>query len=177
LSFDRTGFISGIVSELEKTNAAVIGPAMKSSLNNAELNPIYKNRLTVPHIKRLLSVTGNYLVYLIYQKLHYIKRAISGKTGNDIAQLGDCYAIHGSFMIFKRQFFDANGTLNYGSFLYGEEIFVAEQCLRLGLKIAVTPNIEVIHHEHTTTGKMKDKRHMGYLNQSIQYLKKEYFLG
>ncbi len=85
------------------------------------------------------------------------------------------YAVHGSFIAIKKDYFEKGGSLRYGSFLYGEEIFLAEETRRIGLKTGVLSSICVMHNEHITTGKIKGKRHMHYLNESLRFLQKTYF--
>jgi hypothetical protein len=78
-------------------------------------------------------------------------------------------------MVFNNSFFEKGGTLNYPSVLFGEEIFIAEQVLKLNLKMVYEPILHVEHHEHATTGVFKSKKTVNYLHQSYTYLLKTYF--
>lgn len=175
LSFDQSHFISAIVEAQENEGIAVIGPSIVSSLNGAALNPMYKQRLGLRHLNRLIFITDNYSFYFFYQLLHYLKRSFSHRVINLSEPREDVYAIHGSMMIFSKKYFDHGGTLQYDSFLYGEEIFVAEQCRKIGMSISVNYDLSVIHHEHSTTGKIKDRKHMQFLNDSLRYLRSTFY--
>jgi hypothetical protein len=78
-------------------------------------------------------------------------------------------------MIFRRAYFDAGATLNFGSFLYGEELFVAEECRRTKQHISFEPSLKMIHREHTTTGIYKNASHMKWLHQSIRFIRDKYY--
>jgi GT2 family glycosyltransferase len=65
----------------------------------------------------------------------------------------EIYAPHGSFILFRRAFFDQGGALAHPPFLYGEEITVAECALRLGQGVRYEPGLKVEHNEHQATGR------------------------
>lgn len=176
LEFNAVQFLNDLEEKCKTTDAAVVGPHIISSLSGAALNPMYKERLPLRKLKRLLFVTGFYPFFLTYQWLHHLKRSRSSisKTEEKSAFV---YAIHGSFMILKRSYFEAGGSLNYKSFLYGEELFIAEECRRLGLKIQYEPSLKVVHREHTTTGNYKNSKHMKWLHQSLRYIRDEYYVS
>jgi GT2 family glycosyltransferase len=175
VSFDNFNFLRMISEAVDEGKAEIIGPQLISSLSHVALNPMYRERLPLSHIDRLIKVTSSYPLYYVYQLLHYAKRAMSKNLAQKSEQDEFTYAIHGSMMIFSEAFFKKGGTLDYPSFLYGEEIFVAEQAKKLGLKTLVSARLQVTHHEHATTGNMKNRMHMQYLHASLSYLKKAFY--
>jgi len=62
----------------------------------------------------------------------------------------EIYAPHGSFMILGASYFQKGGNLRHGTFLYAEEILVAETARDLGLRIRYVPALEVRHAEHAS---------------------------
>src|SRR5262249_2176510 len=87
------------------------------------------------------------------------------------------YAPHGSFIAFRRTYFERGGSLNHPVFLFGEEIFVAETARRLGLTISYDRRLEVIHREHKSTGYFPSPRISAYSSQAATYCADQYFRG
>jgi len=176
LEFDAKRFLDDTEIKSRATEASVIGPNILSSLSGAALNPMYKGRLPLGKLKRLLFVTGFYPFFFIYQWLHHLKRRRSSASVRE-EESAFVYAIHGSFMVLKRSYFETGGSLDFKSFLYGEELFIAEECRRLGLKILYEPSLKIVHREHTTTGNYKNSKHMKWLHQSLRYIRDEYYVS
>jgi len=174
LSLDAKIFLDTMEEKVNNISAAVIGPNIKSSLSGAALNPMYRERIGKRKINLLIFITSFYILYFFYQCLHHIKRKLF-VAKRPSPNAGYVYSVHGSFMIFKRSYFESGGHLNFSSFLYGEEIFTAEECRRLSLKIYFDNTINVEHSEHTTTGNFKNRQHTKWLNQSLRYLRKAYY--
>src|SRR4029077_13065198 len=87
----------------------------------------------------------------------------------------DVFAPHGAFVVFHKSYFEAGGTLRYGSFLFGEEIFVGETALRLGRRVVFDPRLEVIHAGGISV-RIRDYGSMiDTMRQSYAYLANEYF--
>ncbi len=163
-------YLSGKTKEC---NIAISAPQVIDKNSGFKMNPIYSERLSQSHLDRLIRVTSSWPVYLAYQMLHKLKRTTGRKSVPHIQS--KCYALHGSFLGFSPSFFENGGHLNYGSFLYGEEIFIAEQCRKLNLSLKLIPELQIVHDEHSTTGKWKNKAHMLYLHQSLTYLNSTYY--
>jgi GT2 family glycosyltransferase len=175
LEFDERCFLSSIESVCSSIEPAVIGPDIHSSLSGSALNPIYSKRLSLGKIQMLLFVTSFYPLFLFYQWLHHFKRKANGSQAIRNSKSEDVYAVHGSFMIFRRSYFENGGSLNFESFLYGEELFEAEECRRICLRNQFEPSLKIIHREHTTTGVYKNAIHMRYLHQSLRLIRHKYY--
>jgi GT2 family glycosyltransferase len=174
LEFKSDDFFDHLERVSQESDAAVIGPSITSSLSGAALNPMYVEQLPIAKLNRLLFVTSFHPIHLFYQWLHHVKRKLSGSKAMEQSE-AYVYAIHGSFMVLKKAFFVAGGNLNFKSFLYCEELFIAEQCKKLGLKTLFEPSLKVEHREHITTGNYKDARHMKFLHQSLRYIRDDYY--
>jgi GT2 family glycosyltransferase len=61
------------------------------------------------------------------------------------------YAIHGSAMIFSKDFFLKGGTFDNNFEMYGEEISVAKIAKEINLPVTFFPELELKHNEHTNT--------------------------
>lgn len=142
--------------------------------SNTHQNPYYKNRISKKHIALLYYSSKVYWIYQLYTLLHYLKRKCS-KQLSELQASGYIYAPHGSHIIFKKSFFEKGATLLYPSFLYVEEIFIAEQCLKLNLKVYFEAALQLFHHEHATTGFFKSKKQIQLFNQSQSYIYHTFF--
>ncbi|MGE0865718.1 MAG: glycosyltransferase family 2 protein [Vicinamibacterales bacterium] len=85
------------------------------------------------------------------------------------------YAPHGSMVFVRSAFFERGGTLSYRGFMFGEEIHLAEQARRLGLRILFVPSIEVIHDGGSTTGQVDSVSRREWHRASADVLWEDYF--
>ena len=65
---------------------------------------------------------------------------------------------HGAFVVLSHHYFEAGGSLDYKSFLFGEEIFLAESCRDLGLSVLYDDSLTVIHQEHASRDLLKSRQ-------------------
>jgi hypothetical protein len=89
----------------------------------------------------------------------------------------EIYAPHGSFIALNRKYFESGGDLNYGAFLTGEEIFIAETARRLGLVIVYDSRLRVIHHEHATFARYTSRQLLAFLREATDYITDTFFRG
>jgi len=87
------------------------------------------------------------------------------------------YAPHGSAIVFARRYFECGGTLRYGAFLYGEEIFVAEELRLRGLKCILEPDLRLCHIGGATTVALGLGRQGRFNYEALSFLRKRYFNG
>jgi GT2 family glycosyltransferase len=85
------------------------------------------------------------------------------------------YAPHGSIMFIRRVFFDRGGMLKFAGFMFGEEIHLAEQVRRLGLRVLFVPAMEVMHEGKSTTGRVESDRRREWHRASADILWEDYF--
>ena len=87
------------------------------------------------------------------------------------------YAAHGSAIVFARRYFESGGNLRHGVFLYGEELFVAEELRLRNLKCLFEPQLRLCHVGGSTTGALKIGRVRRFNYEAIRYLRRRYFGG
>jgi len=169
-------FLEKLTHEASNKNAEVIGPKIISTLTFHDQNPMYKARLNIKKIKQLLFIYSYYPVYILYQLGAYLKRITKKLTYKNGKQTsGFVYAVHGSFLIFAKSFFEKGNTLRFPSFLYAEELFIAEQCLKSNSKIYYDSDLKIFHKEHSTSGFFKNRKHIQWLKQSLNYIYHTYY--
>ena len=161
ISFQDSKVLGSLVCQYNAdtlTAPAVVAPAIISAQNGADLNPFERRRPSRLRMHFLKWVFRFYTSFIIYGWLSYGKVWLKGKIkttasiSTDVAKHDTrpvtIYAPDGAFIIFNRRYFEAGGTLNYGAFLAGEEIFVAETARRLGLNVVYDPRLSIIHEVH-----------------------------
>ncbi len=171
----QDNFFEALQQQIAKQNFDVLGPSIHSSLLNYYQNPYIINRISKGKLKFLHFVSSSYILYSLFTVYHLLKTKLIGRQNSKLNLVANPYAIHGSFMIFNKTFFEKGGTINYPSVLFGEELFIAEQARKLNLNIVYEPALEVEHNEHATTGVFKSRKTVAYLHQSYTYLLKTYF--
>ncbi|MEO8761224.1 MAG: glycosyltransferase [Bacteroidia bacterium] len=171
----QSDFFKVLQNKLASQNFDVLGPSIYSTFLKHYQNPYIINRTSKSKLQFLHSVSSNYLLYSAFTAYHVLKTKISGAVSNKINTSLNPYALHGSFMIFNKTFFTKGGTINYPAVLFGEELFIAEQALKLNLNIVYEPTLQVEHNEHATTGIFKSHKTVAFLHQSYTYLLKTFF--
>ena len=168
-------FFEKLLNDSASEKAEVIGPTIVSTLTSHHQNPMYKKRLSYMKIKRLLTVFSFYPLYIIYQLGAYFKRWIKISRSENEKQSDLVYALHGSFLIFTKSFFEKGNTLQFPSFLYAEELFIAEQCLKNGSSIYYNANLKVLHKEHSSSGFIKNRKHVKWMKESLNVIYNSYY--
>jgi len=175
--------------ELDSSESlGVVAPRIWSARWKRDLNAKISQRPTNRRMLFYKVILGNYYLQLAYEILSILKEGVRAgireglalfrrhpEIDKQIKEASSIYAPHGSCMIFSRRYFSAGGNFEYSAFLFGEEIFVAETAMRLGLAVSHCPWLWVLDHEHASTGVIRSRRIAGYLKDSTNYLVDHYF--
>jgi GT2 family glycosyltransferase len=146
--------------------AAVVAPDVTALPGGYSQNPYLEER---PSARRMLIrrlVLSTRPTWWAAWQISDARR----RWGGSIARPGfarDIYAPHGSFILFRRAFFEQGGTLAHPPFLYGEEITVAECASRLGQSVRFEPALKVIHTEHQATGNVSKRAFFAMREASV----------
>jgi len=170
--FDGSLFLCRLLVR-DPQSAGVLAPAIMSRLTGFDANPMIADRPGRVRKLRYRFLVSTYYVAWLTQWLAPFVRKARRRLQAGRSNRQDCptriYAPHGSFLIFSRRFFEEGGFIDDGSFLYAEEISVAETCWRLGLPVIHDPELKVSHNDSQTTGRALTRS--GYLLQkeALQY--------
>lgn len=153
-----------------ENNIGWIAPQIYSNLENRDRNPKINKRYS----KRKLEVLK--IMYKI-PILHYIYviGLYKRKKFTNNKNIREIYSGHGSFIILTKVFFKNINNISYPVFLFGEEIYLAELCMRNKLKVIYEPRIQVEDSEHTSTGKMKKNFYYKCNYQALDYLINKFY--
>lgn len=178
MELNDTRLFQKILSNKYKQDCGVLAPCIYSLLSHKDTNPLIRVR---PSSKKMLfykKVFSNYFTSQAYNILGILKakiRIMLSKPVDSSDDISEIYAPQGSFMVFSAEYFKRGGNFDHGVFLYGEEVTVAEKCLRLGLKVIHDPNLRVVHRERGSTGLIYSARILKWKKESNDFLYDEYF--
>lgn len=178
IKFANKEFITELYNTNIGGNIVCIAPKILSSKTKMNQNPYMKNRPSLSKLNFLNFIYRSNISFTIYNYLYNIKESIKSKK-NNVNNDKDCkniYAPHGSFIILDKIFFKRGGTLDYGGFLYGEEIFLGEQIHNMGLEIKYNGKFVLHHNEHTTTSLLNKTESRIFRYNATKYLKEMMFL-
>lgn len=171
-------FLRKLAEKISHGGFDILGPDIISVLTGEHLNPYIPLRISRSKMKTIFFFSRNFIFYNIFLFFSYLKHYAGYMvriSGRYIPERTRTYGIHGSFMVFARSFFENGGTFNYPVKMFGEEIFIGEMAIKLGMTIVYEPAIKLVHHEHSSTGIFKNRRIVKALHQSYGYLLREYF--
>ncbi|TMD73816.1 MAG: glycosyltransferase family 2 protein [Chloroflexi bacterium] len=159
---------------------AVLAPSIRTLNSGVDQNPYMRVRPDAWRIRLNSRIFSIYPVDAVYQGLSWIKhRSLDGVAKERPATTAGfatkIYAPHGSFIALHRTYFEKGGTLDYGAFLFGEEIFVAETASRLGLTVLYEPGVVIEHTERSTAKGLWNRDISRYRRQASRYLARKFF--
>jgi GT2 family glycosyltransferase len=172
----QEGFFNRL-AQLSPSTGVVLAPRITSGRTGLDQNPYRRSRPTRFRMSLFRLIPRVWLLHWMLRAQCHVrhrlrmstKRIVTPSTPNPEV----IYAPHGSFVVFSREYFQRGNALNAGSFLFGEEIFVAESCRRAGLPVVWVPSLQVVHDEHVVVkvGAMTRKYHI----EAADYLYEEFF--
>ncbi|MBX0311554.1 MAG: glycosyltransferase [Sulfurihydrogenibium sp.] len=183
LYFSDANFFVKLFHYYEKNPPAVIAPAIYSEESFINQNPFMKQRPTSFRMHFYKWVYRYYISWIIYETLSILKEKLQsqfrnfcrkGKIQSDENPI-KIYAPHGAFIIFHKSYFESGGTLESKTFLFGEEILVAETARKLNLDIIYDPRLQIIHKKHSTTNIFKYPHIWKYVKESSAYYADTFF--
>lgn len=146
------------LEELSRIHDRAIGavaPSVISQSTGADQNPHLRRRPSGLARYRRRLLLGNVVTAQVAVGLVWLRaRLHSSRSGSSVDghSPSTIYAPHGSCMCLSSRFFERGGTLRYPLFLFGEEVFIAEECRRISLRVKYVPGMVISHVEHAQIG-------------------------
>lgn len=180
LKITDSEFIKKLSKLPRSINAGAIGPSIISELSNKETNPYMLKRPAKYKMHIIKWIFRYWALCQLYQWLGLAKsilqRKLKLKRGNNaLSEAISCYAIHGAFMILTSEYFKRGGDLKHPVFLYNEEIYVAENCQKNGLRVIFDPSLKVVHQEHGSIGLLYSRSILKFKSEAAKYFADRYF--
>lgn len=179
LKFDKLFF-----EELFKCDIPIdVGVVAPSIISNQTLEDINPKIMLRPKKIKLVGLYYGFQIlvfYRVYNWLSIVKAKINGyrlkKYSDNLHLSGDeMYAAHGSIMIFTKSYFKSGASIYYPRFLFGEEVFVAEEARLKGLKTVYFSELKIYDNEHGSTSREADRFISKEHVKSYKYLLENYF--
>ena len=146
-----------------------IAPQIYSEAERRDRNPKIVARYSLKRLRMLRLMFKYPLLKFLYNKTLYKRKKYQ------TYEPGEVYGGHGSFIILTKEYIRICGAINYPVFLFGEELYLAEQCRSNGLKVAYDPRIKIVDEENSSTGKMTS----GFYNkcnvEALEYIIRTFY--
>lgn len=153
-------------------NDGILAPSVISRFRRSDLNPKIITRPSCHKIKKNIKIFKIPFLFWLHCKLSDLKFRLSNACSFGPRLI---YAPHGSFILFTNRFFCLGGNLQYPRFLFGEEIFVAEECALRNLHVRYFPDLVINDLDHGSTS-LKSVRFISTEHvKSLNYLLGRYF--
>ena len=141
-----------------------IAPQIWSAQEGRDRNPKIMSRYSLKKLRILKAIFH-------FPPVWALKRAITSRQKKgETYPAGEIYGGHGSFIILTKHYFERCGVIDYPVFLFCEEIWLAEQCKKAGLKVIYEPTLIVSDAEHASTGRMKLGYYCSLNEKALQYI-------
>jgi len=129
---------------------AVLAPALVSEVYGVDQNPFmasHPGRLWL-HLKRwMLASTPSYEFFVSASKMRWRLRGQWPRQAKEAPGTPyQIFAPHGALALFHRRYFEVGGSLEPPTFMYTEEMMVAETARRHRLSILYDPRLRARHH-------------------------------
>lgn len=122
-------------------DSAWIAPSIYTPSRGTFENPFLRVRPGLSSFLKWKIMYWNPVLYGIFEKIVYSRRRHHSQSFHD----EDIYAGHGSFMLLTKRFLSAQRSLQFPSFMYGEEIYLAELVRKHGLKVRFCPELKIVN--------------------------------
>jgi hypothetical protein len=160
----------------------VYAPSVYSNALNADRNPKINKRPSLFKLKLnnyLFSSSVTYLLLKFVNSTRVRFRQLLKSTFQESSNIEELtfsriYAAHGSMIIFTNAFLRKNVDFSYPMFLFGEEIYVAEEAEKYNLKVIYYPSLLVYDSEHVSTSAIKLKNYRDLNRKALSYLLQNY---
>lgn len=170
-------FLLRLAEVRESDDLGVIAPDVRLPSRAAQ-NPLLRRRppRTMMLAYALLARSRTFaLAFESGVRVRHFLRAFAGAGEDSDSGNATIYAPHGSIVLFHRRFFERGATLRYGGMMFGEEIHIAEQARRAGLRVTWRRDLRVVHEQHATMRDVRAAQRHQWLAESAGVLWRDYF--
>jgi GT2 family glycosyltransferase len=160
------------------SNIAIIGPKIFNP-DGINQNPYLKNANYKSKLIQKIIYTNVFGKMLFFLKtyLYRLKTKEAKKKNNNLSSMS-IYSLHGSYFILTPSYFKYYENLDPNTFLYSEELILAERLKKHNMLMYYTNDLEVFHKDDSSTNEMlgKDSFKKSYFILNENYKSYSYFL-
>jgi len=151
----RADFFESLKAQIDTVSeeVGIIAPAILSEERGGDLNPKTLFRPTRYSLLKNIFIFKRLWLFKIYRKLSDLKvKSAIGTVAPGVVFLLSSWIIY----FIHQQVFRAGWLSRLPSVFYlAKKTFVAEQCLRIGLKVQYQPSIAIVDDDHGSTSREK----------------------
>lgn len=157
----QKNFYKRVSEEYSKSGFSVMGPMILTADGRCDSSPIRRridgrgDVLKILYLERMAYWFDRFYLYFLFQILLKIreKRRTNGKPEETPAfiKYQEDVILHGSFLVFSRNFFEHFQGFDESTFLYHEEEILYVLVKSRGLKTVYVPSVLVFHKEDVST--------------------------
>ena len=159
-------------------SAGAIFPTVFDTNEQCDMNPFLASRPPKSFLDTRIRAFSNRLTFLFWNLASMFKRKLASVQNtpvNNAQSVTEIYAGHGALMIFTPDFFRLGGTFERPTFLYSEELFIAEQCRQVNLICVHYPELKTTHVSHATTSLVPGNSRRVWALESLKHIRDSYY--
>ena len=171
LTTEKDTFVKLLASDYDE-NVGIIAPQIYSIKEHKDRNPKKLTRYTREKLEKIMFLYSHPFLNSMYCNLVYRfrKQAKPAESSE-----GYIYMAHGSFIILTKEYYKRCGIIDYPVFLFCEEIYLAEMCLKNNLRTIYKPQVRILDIDHASTGRQSNKLMCEYNCTAIKYILDKFF--
>lgn len=155
---------------IDTQNIGWIAPDIYTDKINRHENPYMLSRPTKRNFFIWNIIYSSTWIYRIYHSLYLLKNKQS-----KVYPACDIYAGHGSFMLFTKSFVQMYSDMHYPTFMYGEEIYMAELVRIAQQKVHYFPTLRIANSGNISTGLINQALKSKWSEESLCAIYKQFF--
>ena len=170
------GQLASLLRQVE--GIGVVFPSVFDTNEKREMNPFLSERPDKSFLDLRIRAFSNRINFSIWNLVSKLKRRLKSKALNTSAQQGKSqtiYAGYGALMIFTPAYFKFGGTFSRPTFLYAEELYIAETCRALNLTSLYDPTLETKHLSHATTSLIPSNSRRLWSLESLLHIREKFY--
>lgn len=157
--------------------SGVLAPAILSLQDGIDQNPKYRQRLTSTKLRclqRIFSFRHSYVVYSVLGRFKEVARGWYRHSRPNVIAPGPIYAAHGAMFVFADVDFFRR-LPPFPCFLFGEELFVAEEARLAGVPVVYVPSLRVRDARHASISQLAPEFKRSLLWKSVTFILERYY--
>lgn len=169
----------GRLTLLAQQSPGILAPAIVAQVDGFDQNPKYIDRLSRAKLERLQRIYGTRLAFNAYMGLARLKERLLGRRARSASSLPagtPIYAPHGATLVFADATFFA-ALPAYPCFLFGEELFIAEEAQRRQVAITYQPTLRITDLRSQSVSQLPSDFFRRLMLSSVQFILQRYYAG
>lgn len=157
--------------------SGILAPAILSLQDGIDQNPKYRQRLTSTKLRclqRIFSYRHSYVVYSVLARFKEVARGWYRRSRPDVIAPGPIYAPHGAMFVFADVGF-FHRLPPFPCFLFGEELFVAEEARLAGVPVVYVPSLRVRDVRHASISQFAPEFKRSLHWKSVTFILERYY--